>query len=308
MATLRNAEGIIIDSSIDLILIPDDEGAQTSTEDIANPIPTPTLTAAYDDLECIPRETAREVGRVVDVIDGRTIDVKLEDGSIVRVRYLGIATIVEGQPLFEQSVEINRELVLDKMVTLVKDPEVEEPEDFLLRYVFVGDTFVNLELIADGFAILDSDCSCVGVFEIKTVGAYEGDRGFTTVDDRRFGNPFLETPPAEIYDGEFTVRITKVFNDGEKGAQEPDEYVEIRNDGIEAIQLKGWTLSDEQNHIFTFPDFTFIPEKSCRIYTNEEHSDWCGFNYESSQPIWGNKGDCATLRDSEGLFVGRSCY
>lgn len=102
--------------------------------------------------------------------------------------------------------------------------------------------------------------------------------------------------------------ITKVFYNGEKGADEPDEYVEIRNDDVEAIQLKDWTLSDESNHIFKFTIFSIEAGQTCRIYTDEEHPDWCGFNYKKHSAIWGNSGDCATLRDGDGLIINKSCY
>jgi hypothetical protein len=88
-----------------------------------------------------------------------------------------------------------------------------------------------------------------------------------------------DTPIAiEEWDGLPTgnVVITEVFYDGEKGAAEPDEYVEIRFDEMEAIQLKDWTLSDESNHVFTFPTFVIDPGQTCWIYTDEEHSRWCG--------------------------------
>jgi hypothetical protein len=91
--------------------------------------------------------------------------------------------------------------------------------------------------------------------------------------------------------------------------KEPDEYVEIRNDGVEAIQLMNWTLTDEDDNIFVFPDYVIESKKSCRIYTNEDHLDWCGFNFkENDQAIWGNSGDCATLKNSEGEIIAKSCY
>jgi hypothetical protein len=104
------------------------------------------------------------------------------------------------------------------------------------------------------------------------------------------------------------ITITTVFYNGEKGAAEPDEYVEIRNDEEEAIFLEKWTLSDESNHVYDFPSVMIEAGQTCRIYTNEEYTDWCGFNYKNKSPIWGNKGDCATLRDGEGKIVSRYCY
>ncbi len=98
------------------------------------------------------------------------------------------------------------------------------------------------------------------------------------------------------------VVITEIFFDGE-GSNEPDEYVEIHNDDTVPVQLAGWTLRDEAEHIFTFPDHVMQPGQVCRIYTNEDHPEWCGFNYGSPSPIWNNTGDAAYLRDSDGTLV-----
>ncbi len=92
------------------------------------------------------------------------------------------------------------------------------------------------------------------------------------------------------------------------GPNEPDEYVEIRNDDSWPIQLKNWTLSDLQNHIFLFPSYVINPTQVCRIYTNEIHPEWCGFSYGSSSSIWNNTHDCADLRDSSVALIDRYCY
>jgi len=46
----------------------------------------------------------------------------------------------------------NSALVMGKTVTLVKDVSEVDRYDRLLRYVFVGDTFVNYEMILKGYA------------------------------------------------------------------------------------------------------------------------------------------------------------
>lgn len=101
--------------------------------------------------------------------------------------------------------------------------------------------------------------------------------------------------------------IIDIFIDG-AGSQEPDEYVEIRNDDNSSIQLQGWTLRDEENHVFTFPSFVMAPDQICRVYTNETHPTWCSFNYGSGSAIWNNSGDCAYLRNSSNGLVDQYCY
>jgi len=86
------------------------------------------------------------------------------------------------------------------------------------------------------------------------------------------------------------------------------EYVEVRNDDTQAIQLKGWTLQDEAGNVFKFPDFVMQPQQVCRVYTNEDSPEWCGFSYGSDSDIWDDGSDCAYLRDGTGTLVDTYCY
>jgi len=102
--------------------------------------------------------------------------------------------------------------------------------------------------------------------------------------------------------------ITSIFYDGVQGPAEPDEYVEIRNDDTVAIQLSGWTLRDEANHVFTFSSHVMQPGQVCRVYTNAYYSESCSFSYGSSSAIWNNSGDCAYLQDSAATLIDTYCY
>jgi len=103
------------------------------------------------------------------------------------------------------------------------------------------------------------------------------------------------------------VVITNIFYNG-TGSQEPDEYVEIRNDDTRAIQLNSWTLRDIANHVYTFPSFIMQPNQVCRVYTNQNHPESCGFNYGSGSAIWNNTGDCAYLRNGQANPIDNYCY
>jgi hypothetical protein len=103
------------------------------------------------------------------------------------------------------------------------------------------------------------------------------------------------------------VEIRDILYNG-SGSSEPDEYVEIENDDSFPIQLQNWTLRDEANHMFTFPSFVIQPNQTCRVYTNENHPEWCGFNYGSGSAIWNNTGDTAYLRDANGTLIDEYSY
>jgi micrococcal nuclease len=102
----------------------------------------------------IPAGAAR--ADVLDVTDGDTIRVLLR-GEEESVRYIGIDT-PEVDPSIgvecfgSQASAANRRLVAGEIVALVFDDERRDQYGRLLAYVYVGDTFVNAELVRDGFA------------------------------------------------------------------------------------------------------------------------------------------------------------
>lgn len=121
----------------------------------AEPTPTPTATAAI---------TAIHQGNITftkayctRVIDGDTIEV-LINGTEHTVRYIGIDTpeLDDERPAYrtlaEEAKQANIRLVEGKNISLHKDVSETDRYGRLLRYVFDGTTFVNLVLVADGYA------------------------------------------------------------------------------------------------------------------------------------------------------------
>jgi len=94
---------------------------------------------------------------VVKVIDGDTIDINYH-GKIERVRYIGIDTPETVDPrnpvqcFGKEANKKNSELVLNKKVRLEKDITDRDRYGRLLRYVYVGDQFINLDLVKLGYA------------------------------------------------------------------------------------------------------------------------------------------------------------
>lgn len=104
--------------------------------------------------------------RVVGITDGDTITVNF-DGQAFSLRYIGIDSPETGSAQASQATNANSWLVNGQTVTLVKDVSETDRYDRLLRYVFVGDTFVNYELVRAGWATSGSwppDTSCDQVF------------------------------------------------------------------------------------------------------------------------------------------------
>ena len=88
------------------------------------------------------------------IVDGDTIEL----GTGERVRYIGIDTPETVDPRKEvqcfgkEASAKNKELVEGKEVRLVKDVSDKDKYGRLLRYVYVGDVFVNEKLVSEGYA------------------------------------------------------------------------------------------------------------------------------------------------------------
>jgi endonuclease YncB( thermonuclease family) len=94
---------------------------------------------------------AGETARVVNVIDGDTIDVVI-DGAEYRVRYVGVNTPERDEVCYQDATNANRDLVQGQTVTLVRDESDTDRFGRLLRYIYVGDVFVNDALVRNGWA------------------------------------------------------------------------------------------------------------------------------------------------------------
>jgi endonuclease YncB( thermonuclease family) len=99
-----------------------------------------------------------ERGMVTRVIDGDTIEVEFLDGELALVRYIGVDTpeqAKENTPaecFYQEATRRNEELVAGREVRLVRDVSSVDQYGRLLRYVYVGEDFINLRLVAEGYA------------------------------------------------------------------------------------------------------------------------------------------------------------
>ena len=115
------------------------------TSFIPTNVPSPTVTL-------VPYE--KQKVKVVRVIDGDTVEI---EGKI-KVRYIGVNTPELHDPkkpveCFGQAAsDENKRLVEGKEIYIQKDISETDKYKRLLRYVWVGDIFVNDYLVRQGFA------------------------------------------------------------------------------------------------------------------------------------------------------------
>lgn len=251
--------------------------------------------------------TDGEAITVTRVIDGDTIEVNIE-GTLYRVRYIGIDTpeLDDERPEFcalaQEATRYNRQLVEGQEVYLEKDVSETDHYGRLLRYVYIGDVFVNFELVSVGLAWSE---------------AYPPDTKYQAVFDEAESKAMLakigiwqeaEEPLPIIVEN---VEITFIFYDGLVPDTEADEYVEITNVGDQPQDLAGcWLIDiDEGYPSFIFPSYILAPGESVRVYTNEYHPEWGGFSFEYSRAVWNNsEPDTAVLYDSQGNELSRMSY
>jgi micrococcal nuclease len=237
-----------------------------------------------------------KLATVTYIFDGDTIEV---DGK-ERVRYLGINTPESGRPYFSEATELNKKLVNKKEVLLEFDVQTKDQYGRTLAYVWIGDTMVNLELICRGYANI-----------------------YTSPPNLKYADLFLEAERearearrglwARSKDFQGIIKIVNINADapGNDNENKNGEWVEIKNQSQNSVNIKGWTLEDEANHIYTFPDFSLAPGKSVFIYSGcgidtQEKLYWqCP---EGRYAIWNNSGDTAFLRDASGNLVDSYKY
>ena len=247
--------------------------------------------------------------QVTRVIDGDTIEVGIS-GKIYKVRYIGIDTpeLDDKRPEFsalaQEATRYNKQLLERETVRLEKDISETDKYGRLLRYVYVGDTFANAELVRQGLAWAKAyppDTKYQDTFEKAEAEARQDKKGLWAPPT----SP--PPPPTEV----LNIQITHIFYDGQVPRVESDEYVEITNLGERPQDLAGWILQDisDEYPSFIFSAYILGPGESVRVYTNEYHPEWGGLSFESSRAIWNNsEPDIAALYNSQGEEISRKSY
>lgn len=118
-----------------------------------NPIGLDDINATTDPNQIVGELTPStgDLATVVEVIDGDTIDVNI-GGNVYRVRYIGVNTPELDEACSAEASAANAGLVEGQAVRLVKDVSETDQYNRLLRYVYIGETFINAELVRQGWA------------------------------------------------------------------------------------------------------------------------------------------------------------
>ena len=271
--------------------------------------PSPTLQPAETQTSFELQYGVRYKVKVVHVVDGDTIDVIMPDGSRERIRILGVDTP-------EKSVDMNKPYEYDDITDLSylagwgamaaeyaksilkgKTVEIELDEKAgmrgyygrLLAYVYFDGQDFGAMLIKNGYA------------RVYT-GDFEKEDYYIKLEEEARKNKiglWNYSPP--------NVKIVYVHYDA-AGEEDDrlhlnDEYVVIQNAGSTAVNLQYWTLEDEANHYYVFPDFTLMPGRNVTVHTGSGVDNSTDLFWGSGKPIWNNDHDTVFLYNSEGELV-----
>ncbi|OKI61172.1 lamin tail domain-containing protein [Streptomyces sp. MJM1172] len=80
------------------------------------------------------------------------------------------------------------------------------------------------------------------------------------------------------------------------------EWVEVKNTGRHAVNLRGYTLTDEQGNRYRFPDFRLDGRSSVKVHTGQGRNTRHDLYQDRRRQVWDDS-DTATLRDDRGNII-----
>lgn len=215
-------------------------------------------------------------GIVKEVISGDKI--KLQSGKIIK--YLGVDAPDEGEYLFDEAKEFNKELVEGKEIKLEYDSHYKEDKyGNTLAYVYLKDTykFVNVEIIEKGFAFIDNSYNSASKYNdlIKAQdNAKDYNKGLWLIN----------------------IKIDYVFSVGDI----KHEGIKIINRGKTKVDMSKFIIKTEKGYGYVFPEnFTLEPGKSVSLYTGQGDNTNDALYWNSKISIIDQKGDSLFLYDSK---------
>lgn len=224
---------------------------------------------------------------VTKVIDGDTIELENKE----KVRLLGINAPEENEHYYQESKNRLNELIGNKSIKLEPGPEDKDRYGRLLRYVFVDDIFVNLQLIKEGYAtvyILNPDEKYYLDFKQAEKEAKENKLGLWNVS--------IQSNCIVILD--FNYDAAGNDNENLNG-----EYVKFKNKCGSQVNLNKWSVKDEGTSIYTFKMFVLKDGSEFTLFSGKGSDTEKELYWSSKRSIWNNNGDTLFLRNDRGNLV-----
>jgi len=243
--------------------------------------------------------------QIVRVVDGDTIQVLLE-GNKESLRLIGVdtpETVHPSRPVeffgMEASNFTKTMFSPGETVYLTFDWDPRDKYNRLLAYTwFVSDTgcwvLHNLALVVNGyghaytvFAFRDD---YMALFSQAGREAREKQIGLWRVEPT-----ITPEPPTSGKNG---LSIGDIQYEG------GNEWVEIRNEGTEGVNLSGWKIMDEAKNSYTFGETWLEPGETFKLYSGPDAGEptWTRLY------VWNNSGDTAQLFSPQGVLTDERTY
>ena len=266
---------------------------QVSTAD-AGPVPKSLIWVVWvlvaTIVVCSSGPSLASAERVSRVIDGDTV--QLDGGR--KLRYAGINAPEEGEPYYHESTQANNLLVGNKEVDLEFGRSRADKHGRLLAYVYVGRTFIQAELVKQGWALVMRTQPLPRYRALllrNQEEARDNGRGIWTKGEHRGQLAVVEVHPRES-----------------KRQSANDEYVVFKNEGRVLLDLTGWSVFDEANQSYLFPRFTLGPGKSFTLYTGSGKNTDYTLYWGQRKTVWNKDGDTVIVKDEAKHYVVSYTY
>ena len=86
------------------------------------------------------------------------------------------------------------------------------------------------------------------------------------------------------------------------------EWVQLHNTSGQRITLTGWTLRDQQNHVYKFGTYKIKAHGYVKIHTGKGTNTQTDRYWGRSWYVWNNTGDQATVKNNNGNVIDRCAY
>jgi hypothetical protein len=88
-----------------------------------------------------------------------------------------------------------------------------------------------------------------------------------------------------------------------------EEYVGFENTGGTDLELGGWTVRDEADHVYRFPNgYTLAAGETVTLHTGSGTDSQTDLYWGEGRAVWNNGGDTVIVRDADGREVTRREY
>jgi hypothetical protein len=165
-----------------------------------------------------------------------------------------------------------------------------------LRYVYVGDTFVNAYLVQHGYALVSTyppDVKYQERFVELQREAREAGRGLW--------GPVLT--PASRGDVVIDPDCSQYDAPGGDHLNLNEEYVCFTNLSEHPVDMTGWGVNKRPDTWYIFPEFILNPQASVRLHSGNEVDTSTDLYWGNDDSIWRDIHDAAYLYDADGRLM-----